>query len=123
MLFRSIRDFKIPYWLKEERLEMHLGQELDGEFGEFGGAGGFAESVNGHGNSVRASASEPGGGSVAGGGSTMGGGEGAEGWGGGGPQRRFGSLDVDVGSLIGMSAASQPSEIVSTSEPAEMEML
>ena len=119
----EIRDFKIPYWLKEERLEMHLGQELDGEFGEFGGAGGFAESVNGHGNSVRASASEPGGGSVAGGGSTMGGGEGVEGWGGGAPQHRFGSLDVDVGSLVGMSATSQPSEIVSTSEPAEMEML
>ena len=119
----EIRDFKIPCWLKEERLEMHMGQELDGEFGEFGGAGGFAESVNGHGNSVRASASEPGSGSVAGGGSTMGGGEGVEGWGGGAPQRRFGSLDVDVGSLIGMSAASQPSEIVSTSEPAEMEML
>jgi len=119
----EIRDFKIPCWLKEERLEMHIGQELDGEFGEFGGAGGFAESVNGHGNSVRASASEPGSGSVAGGGSTMGGGEGVEGFGGGAPQHRFGSLDVDVGSLLGMSAASQPSEIVSTSEPAEMEML
>ena len=119
----EIRDFKIPCWLKEERLEMHIGQEIDGEFGEFGGAGGFAESVNGHGNSVRASASEPGGGSVAGGGSTAGGGEGVEGWGGGAPQHRFKSLDVDVGSLVGVSAASQPSEIVSTSEPAEMEML
>jgi len=115
----EIRDFKIPPWLKEERLEMHTGLEMDGEFGEFGGAGGFAESVNGHGNSVRASVSEPGG-EIAGGGSNMGGGEGVEGWGGSAPEPRFRSLDVDVGSLVGMS---QPSEAVSTSEPAEMEML
>jgi len=97
-------------------LEMLMSQEPDGEFGEFGGAGGFAESVNGHGNSVRASASEVGGGSVAEGGSTMGGGEGVEGCGGEGSQQGFGSLDVEVG-------ATQPSETVSTSEPAEMEML
>ena len=118
----EIRDFEIPYWLKEERLEVLMGQEPDGEFGEFGGAGGFAESVNGHENSVRASASEFGGGSNAGGGSVMGGDEGAEGCGGEGSQYGFGSLDVDVGSMVGMST-SQPSEIVSTSEPAEMEML
>jgi hypothetical protein len=118
----EIRDFEIPYWLKEERLEMLMGQEPDGEFGEFGGAGGFAESVNGHENSVRASASEFGGGSIPGSGSVMGVGEGAERRGGDGSQYGFGSLDVDVGSLVGMSA-SQPSEVVSTSEPAEMEML
>lgn len=117
----EIRDFEIPYWLKEERLEMLVGQEPDGEFGEFGGAGGFAESVNGHENSVRASASELGGGSIAGGGSVMGGGEGVEGLGGDGSQYGFGSLDVNVGSLVGMRT-SQLSEIVSTSEPAEMEM-
>ena len=118
----EIRDFEIPYWLKEERLEMLVGQEADGEFGQFGGAGGFAESVNGHENSVRASASEFGSGSNAGGGSVVGGGEGAEGCGGEGSQYGFGSLDVDVGSMVGMST-SQPSEIISTSEPAEMEML
>ena len=118
----EIRDFEIPCWLKEERLEMLMGQEPDAEFGEFGGAGGFAESVNGHENSVRASVSEPGGGSVAGSGSVMGGAEGGEGLGGDGSQYGFGSLDVDVGSLVGMNA-SQPSEIISTSEPAEMEML
>lgn len=118
----EIRDFEIPYWLKEERLEMLMSQEPDGEFGEFGGAGGFAESVNGHENSVRASASEFGGGSVAEGGSAAGGGEGVEGWGGDGSQYGLGSLEVDVGSLVGISA-SQPSEIISTSEPAEMEML
>ena len=114
----EIRDFEIPCWLKEERLEVLVGQEPDGEFGEFGGAGGFAESVNGHENSVRAGASELGGGSVAGGGSVLGGGEGVEGF---GSQHGPGSLDVDVGSLVGVSA-SQPSEIVSTSEPAEMEI-
>ena len=120
----EIRDFEIPYWLKEERLEMHMGQEPEGEFGEFGGVGEFAESVNGHENSVRASASEFGGGSAAGGGGDMGGGEGGVGASGGGdePQQVFGSLEVDVGSMVGMSA-SQPSEVVSTSEPAEMEML
>ena len=117
----EIRDFEIPYWLKEERLEMLMSQEPDGEFGEFGGAGGFAESVSGHENSVRASTSELGGGSVAGGGSVVGGGEGVEGWGGEGSQYGFGSLDVNVGSLVGISA-SQPSEIISTSEPAEKEM-
>jgi len=52
----------------------------------------------------------------------VGGGEGVEGGGGDGSQYDFGSLDVDVGSLVGVNA-SQPSEIVSTSEPAEMEML
>lgn len=118
----DIRDFKIPDWLKEERLERLMGQEPDGEFGEFGGAGAFADSVNGHENSVRASASEFGGGSVAGCGSTAGGGEGVEGCGGDGSQHGFGSLDVNVGSLVGVSA-SQPSEVASTSEPAEMEML
>jgi len=118
----EIRDFEIPYWLKEERLEMLMSQEPDGEFGQFGGAGGFAESVNGHENSVRASASEFGGGSIAGGGSVVGGGEVVEGGGGHGSQYGFGSLDVNVGSLVGISA-SQPSEIISTSEPAEMEML
>ncbi|KAF9647438.1 hypothetical protein BDM02DRAFT_3187960 [Thelephora ganbajun] len=118
----EIRDFEIPSWLKEERLEMLMAQEPDGEFGEFGGAGEFAESVNGHENSVRASASEFGGGSVAGGRSIMGGGEGVEGLGGDGSQYGSGSLDVGVGSMVGISA-SQPSEIVSTSEPAEMEML
>jgi len=118
----EIRDFEIPYWLKEERLEMLMSQEPDGEFGEFGGAGGFAESVNGHENSVRASASEVGGGSIAGGGSVVGGGEGVEGAGGDGSQYGFGSLDVNVGSLVGMNASQQPSEIISTSEPAEMEM-
>jgi len=46
----------------------------------------------------------------------MGGGEGVEGCGGEGSQQGFGSLDVEVG-------ATQPSETVSTSEPAEMEML
>ena len=117
----EIRDFEIPCWLKEKRLEVLMGQELDGEFGEFGGAGGFAESVNGHENSVRTGASEPGGGSVAGGGSVMGGSEGVERLGGDGSQRGPGSLDMDVGSLVGLSA-SQPSEIVSTSEPAEMEI-
>ena len=117
----EIRDFEIPYWLKEERLEVLMGQEPDGDFEEFGGAGGFAESVNGHENSVRANASEIGGGSIAGSGSVMGGGEGVEGCGGDGSQG-FGSLDVNVGSLVGMRT-SQPSEIVSTSEPAEMEML
>jgi len=109
----EIRDFEIPYWLKEDRLEMLMSQEPDGEFGEFGGAGGFAESVNGHENSVRASASE------FGGGSNMGGGEGVEGWSGDGPQRGSGSPDADVGGFVGIS---QPLEIVSTSEPAEMEM-
>jgi len=107
----EIRDFEIPYWLKEERLEMLMSQEPDGEFGEFGGAGGFAESVNGHENSVRASASE------FGGGSNMGGGEGVEGWSGDGVPRGPGS--PDVGNLVEIN---QPSEIVSTSEPAEMEM-
>jgi len=108
----EIRDFEIPYWLKEERLEMLMSQEPEGEFGAFGGVGGFAESVNGHENSVRASASD------------FGVGEGGEEFGGGGDetQRDFGSLDVNVGSMVGMSA-SQPSEVVSTSEPAEMEML
>jgi hypothetical protein len=118
----EIRDFEVPYWLKEERMEKLMSQEPDGEFGEFGGAGGFAESVNGHGNSVRASVSEFGGGSIPGGGSIRGVGEGAEGRGGGGSQCGVGSLDVDVGSLVGTNA-SQPSETVSTSEPAEMELL
>jgi hypothetical protein len=112
----EIRDFEIPYWLKEERLEMLMNQEPEGEFGQFGGVGGFAESVNGHENSVRASASDLGSGS-------MGGGEGIEASRGGDEtQPGFGSLDVDVGSAIGMRT-SQPSEVVSTSEPAEMEML
>ena len=113
----EIRDFEIPYWLKEERLEMIMSQEPEGEFGQFGGVGGFAESVNGHGNSVRASASDFGGGST-------GGSEGVEasGFGGDETPQGFGSLDVDVGSTIGINA-SQPSEVVSTSEPAEMEML
>lgn len=112
----EIRDFEIPYWLQEERLEMLMSQEPEGEFGEFGGVGGFAESVNGHENSVRASASDFGGGST-------GEGEGAgESGGGDETQHTFGSLDVDVGSMVAMST-SQPSEVVSTSEPAEMEML
>lgn len=112
----EIRDFEIPYWLKEERLEMLMNQEPEGEFGEFGGVGGFAESVNGHENSVRASASDFGGGSTVGG-------EGVEESGGGDEtQHGLGSLDVNVGGMVGMSA-SQPSEVVSTSEPAEMEML
>ena len=113
----EIRDFEIPYWLKEDRLEMLMNQEPEGEFGEFGGVGGFAESVNGHENSVRASASDFGSGS-------MGGGEGVEESTGGvdESQHCFGSLDVGVGSMVGMST-SQPSEVVSTSEPAEMEML
>jgi hypothetical protein len=120
----EIRDFEIPYWLKEERLEMLMSQEPEGEFGEFGGVGEFAESVIGHENSVRASASEFGGGSTPGGGGYMGQGEGGvEGSGGGDESPHvFGSLDVDVGSMVGMSL-SQPSEAVSTSEPAEMEML
>ena len=117
----EIRDFEVPDWLKEERLEMLMDQEPDGEFGEFGGAGGFAESVNGHEHSVRASASEFGGGSIAGGGSTMGG-EGVEGWGGDGSQCGSGPPDADVGSSVGINT-SQPSETVSTSEPAEREML
>jgi len=110
--------------LKEERLEMLMGQEPEGEFGEFGGVGEFADSVNGHENSVRASASEFGGGSAAGGGGDTGGDEGGAGASGGGDesQQVFGSLDVDVGSMGGIST-SQPSEVVSTSEPAEMEML
>ena len=112
----EIRDFEIPFWLKEERLEMLRSHEPEGEFEEFGGVGGFAESVNGHGNSVRASASEFGGGSVAGGGSNTGD-DGTEGSG-DESQPGFGSLDVDVGSM----SASQPSEVVSTSEPAEKEM-
>ena len=113
----EIRDFEIPYWLKEERLEMLMGQEPEGEFGQFGGVGGFAESVNGHENSVRASASDVGGGST-------GGGEGVEASGLGGDEtpQGFGSLDVDMGSTIGITT-SQLSEVVSTSEPAEMEML
>lgn len=115
----EIRDFEIPYWLREERLEMLMSQEPDGEFGEFGGVGGFAESVNGHENSVRASASDFDGGS-------LGVDEGTEEYGGGDEaQRGFESLDVEAGSMvatIGMSA-SQPSEVVSTSESAEMEML
>jgi len=91
--------------------------EPEGEFGEFGGVGGFAESVNGHENSVRASASDFGSGSMGGGG------EGVEESGGGDETHHgFGSLDVNVGSMVGISA-SQPSEVVSTSEPAEMEML
>lgn len=113
----EIRDFEIPDWLKEERLEMLRGQEPEGEFGEFGGVGEFAESVNGHENSVRASASD------FGGGSNVGGGEGGieEPTGGDESQLGFGSLDVDAGSIVRMST-SQLSEVVSTSEPAEMEM-
>ena len=112
----EIRDFEIPYWLKEERLEKLMSQEQDGEFGEFGGVGEFAESV-------RASASEFGGGSNTGGGSTMGGGELAVGGSGGVDESQLGpgSLDVNVGSLVRKSA-SQPSDIVPTSEPAEMEL-
>jgi hypothetical protein len=111
----EIRDFEIPDWLKEERLEMLRSQRPQGEFGEFGGVGEFAESVNGHENSVRASASD------FGGGSTMGGGEGGVEGSGAGGESRLGpeSLGVDVGSI----SVGHPSEVVSTSEPAEVEMV
>ena len=95
---------------------MLLGQETDGEFGQFGGAGEFAESVNGYKNSAKVSARNAGGGSI------VSGGEGAEG--GGRERSRYGfeSLDIGAGGMVETSTG-QPPKTTPTSEPAEMGIL